>query len=156
MLAQLCGGSLWFAGNAVAADLHQSLGVPVGVAWLTSAVQLGFIAGTLLLAVSGLADRFESRTTFAGAALLGAGANLLTLGAGSAASVLATRVAVGLCLAGIYPIGMRAAAGWYARGLGRAGPGRPVRRSFGVLLDPFQVQAGVGQQLPAAGRLEQF
>ncbi|MCO4747487.1 MAG: MFS transporter [Proteobacteria bacterium] len=120
VIGQLCSTSLWFAGNAVAGDLRADLGVDVSVAWLTSAVQLGFIAGTLGFAVTGLADRFESRTTFLVAALAGAAANLGTLAADTSEAVLLSRLAVGLCLAGIYPIGMRAAAGWYAQGLGRA------------------------------------
>ena len=45
------------------------------VAAVTSAVQLGFIAGTLVFALLNLADRFRARAVFLASAVLGAGAN---------------------------------------------------------------------------------
>jgi MFS family permease len=120
--SQLCGTSLWFAGNAVLGDLVRTWGSDAGaVASLTSAVQAGFIAGTLLSAAIGLADRVSPRRLFLIASLLGAAANLALLAApGSWGTALASRFLTGLCLAGIYPVGMKVAAGWYREGLGRA------------------------------------
>jgi MFS family permease len=88
---------------------------------VTSAVQLGFIAGTLVFAVLALADRFSPRAVFLACACACALANaaLLVLPPGMTA-LLACRFATGFFLAGIYPMGMKIASGWYQGGLGRA------------------------------------
>ena len=103
-------------------DLQQAYGWPAqSVATLTSAVQLGFIAGTLVFAVLALADRFSARRLFLLCALASAAC---TLGAawtgGSLNTMLAWRVATGFFLAGIYPVGMKIAAQWFPNGLGAA------------------------------------
>jgi len=118
--AQFAGISMWFAGNAVLPELQAELGAEDMLGLVTSTVQAGFIVGTLASALTGLADRVSPRALFLASALLGAAANLLVLAAPSAAAVGAARFAVGLCLAGIYPIGMKIAAGWYKDGLGSA------------------------------------
>jgi len=49
VFSQLAGASLWFSGNALLPDLQEALGLPAdALAGVTSAVQLGFIAGTLV------------------------------------------------------------------------------------------------------------
>ncbi|WP_216680474.1 MFS transporter [Hymenobacter siberiensis] len=120
--AQFCCTSLWFAGNAVAPDmaarLHQGPGF---MASLTSAVQLGFIAGTLAFALLAVADRFSPSRVFALSAALAALCNLgLVLPGLPVAGLLACRVLTGFFLAGIYPVGMKIAADYYAAGLGRS------------------------------------
>lgn len=120
VFAQFAGTSLWFAGNAVLPELQAALGVEGLLGLVTSAVQLGFIAGTLISAVSGLADRVSPRKLFLVSAVLGAVCNLGVLVAGTPTAVAAARFLTGVCLAGIYPIGMKIAAGWYQRGLGGA------------------------------------
>ncbi|MCO4763617.1 MAG: MFS transporter [Myxococcales bacterium] len=122
VLAQFAGTSLWFAGNAVVSDLQRISGLGAeAVGWLTSAVQLGFIVGTLLFAILNVADRFRPRTVFASCALLAAGANAaLVAFAADVTVMLALRFLVGFFLAGIYPVGMKIAASWYGKGLGRA------------------------------------
>jgi predicted MFS family arabinose efflux permease len=122
VLSQFAGTSLWFAGNAVLPDLQRELGLPpAALGWVTSAVQLGFIAGTLLFAFLALADRYSPRKVFFACSLAGAAANGATLfiteGLGA---LLALRFAAGFFLAGIYPVGMKIAAGWYQRDLGKA------------------------------------
>ncbi len=83
---------------------------PDGAAWLTMAVQAGFVLGTLVSAVLNLADRWPSRWLFAGSALLAAGATwMIALGEGPA---VGWRFATGLFLAGVYPVGMRMMATW--------------------------------------------
>ncbi len=119
--SQFAGTALWFAGNAVVGDLQQALHLPPGaVGGLTSAVQLGFIAGTLVFAALTLADRMPARWLFCACCLLGAVANLGLLVADGYYSLLGLRFATGLFLAGIYPVGMKIAASWYERGLGAA------------------------------------
>src|SRR5512134_1287994 len=76
VFAEFLGGSLWFSANAAADDLERAWGLhAAGVGALTSAVQLGFISGTLLFALSGLADRYPASRIFAVCAVAGAVAN---------------------------------------------------------------------------------
>lgn len=122
VLAQFAGTSLWFAVNAVMPDLQREFGWPAtAVGTLTSALQAGFIAGTLVFALLAIADRFAPRRVFLVCALAGAGC---TIGAWAMVSdftaLLAWRFATGFFLAGIYPVGMKIAAQWYTRGLGPA------------------------------------
>ncbi len=121
-LAQLFGTSLWFSANSAADDLRRAWGASVSdIGILTSAVQLGFILGTLVFALSGLADRFPASRIFPVCALLGAGFNAcfawLSTGIASGAVF---RFAVGICLAGIYPIGMKLIVSWVPERTGSA------------------------------------
>ena len=120
VLSQFAGTSLWFAVNAVMPDLQQAWGLPAAaVGPLTSAVQLGFVAGTLVFALLMVADRFSPASVFLVCSLLGAAANAaMLLTDGRLAVLLALRFAVGFLLAGIYPVGMKIAAMWYRERLG--------------------------------------
>lgn len=120
--AQFAGTSLWFAVNAVMPDLQRELGwATAAVGTLTSALQLGFILGTLAFALLAIADRFSARAVFLVCALAGAAC---TVGAWAMVrhyeALLIWRFATGFFLAGIYPVGMKIAAQWYMRGLGGA------------------------------------
>lgn len=120
--AQFTGTSLWFAVNAVMPDLQRAWGLPAAaVGTLTSAVQLGFIAGTLVFALLGVADRWPARRVFLACSAAGAAANGLgALIPPSLDLLLLLRFLTGFFLAGIYPVGMKLAASWYPRGLGAA------------------------------------
>jgi MFS family permease len=120
VLSQFAGTSLWFAVNAVMPDLQRDWGLPAAaLGSLTSAVQLGFVAGTLAFALLMLADRFAPARVFLACALLGALCNAaLLLAGGRLAVLLALRFAIGFLLAGIYPVGMKIAASWYRERLG--------------------------------------
>ena len=114
VVAQLLGTSLWFSANAAFDDLARIWGIDTsGIGTLTMAVQLGFILGTLVFALSGLADRFLASRVVAACCFVGAAANLafafLTDGLASAA---AFRFVVGFALAGIYPLGMKLVVSW--------------------------------------------
>jgi MFS family permease len=122
VLAQFAGTSLWFAVNAVMPDLQIQMGWPASdVGRLTSALQLGFIAGTLVFAVLAIADRFSSRRVFLLCSLAG---SLCTLGAlahvDDFLALLMWRATTGFFLAGIYPVGMKIASQWFPKGLGVA------------------------------------
>ena len=121
-VAQLLGTSLWFSANSAADDLRRAWGASVSdIGILTSAVQLGFILGTLVFALSGFADRFPASRIFSVCALLGAAFNAcfawLSTGIASGAVF---RFAVGICLAGIYPIGMKLIVSWVPKRTGSA------------------------------------
>jgi len=122
VLAQFAGTSLWFAINAVMPDLQIQMGWPASdVGRLTSALQLGFIAGTLVFAVLAIADRFSSRRVFLICSLAG---SMCTLGALTQVddflALLMWRATTGFFLAGIYPVGMKIASQWFPKGLGVA------------------------------------
>ena len=112
--AQLFGTSLWFSANSAALDLIREWQITVAdIGWLTNAVQAGFIIGTFLIAFTGFADRFKASTIFTVAALLGAFFNLcFAWFAHSLVDGMIYRFCVGVCLAGIYPIGMKLVVQW--------------------------------------------
>ncbi len=88
---------------------------------LTVAVQAGFISGTLLIALTGFADRVRASRLFAASALAGAASNAtFVLVAAEPTLATATRFATGLCLAGVYPLGMKLVVGWTPRHAGAA------------------------------------
>lgn len=122
VVAQLFGTSLWFSVNSAADDLIASWGLEAAaIGTLTNAVQLGFILGTLTFALSGLADRFAASRIFAVCAVLGALSNAaFALFAGSLASGLPLRFAVGFALAGVYPLGMKLVVSWVPERAGAA------------------------------------
>ncbi len=122
ILSQFAGGALWFAGNAVIGDLQRDLGMSeAALGYVTSAVQLGFIVGTLVFAFFALSDIHSPRIVYFVCSLAGAAANAATYAfAEGLASVLAWRFATGFFLAGIYPVGMKIASGWYRKDLGNA------------------------------------
>lgn len=112
--AELFGMSLWFAANAVASMLRAEWQLSGSeVAWLTTVVQLGFVAGTAVSALLNLADVVPARMLFALSAVLGALANALLLGARGYELALVTRFATGFFLAGVYPPAMKMAATWF-------------------------------------------
>jgi MFS family permease len=122
VLSQFAGTSLWFAGNAVLGDLQAAWGLaPDALGHATSAVQLGFIAGTLTFAFFAIADLVSPRIVFFVCALLGALFNLGIYALGEGLwTLLAFRFLTGFFIAGIYPVGMKIASGWFRRDLGNA------------------------------------
>ena len=122
IFSQFACTSLWFAGNAIITDLQSAMNVSINdVGIVTSAVQLGFIMGTFVFAFFALSDRYSPRKIFLFCSILGALSNLLILFiAFDLFSLLVLRFITGFFLTGIYPIGMKIAAGWYKKGLGNA------------------------------------
>jgi MFS family permease len=114
--------SLWFGVSAVAPQVAAEWKLnAAATAWLTLAVQIGFVAGTLASALLNLPDVIRARRLFALSAFAGAVANaLLAWGAHSAAPAIALRFATGLFLAGVYPPGMKIIATWFRSGRGFA------------------------------------
>lgn len=112
--------SVWFAGTAAVPDLLAAgLLAPGRAGWLTTAVQLGFVAGTLVSAVLSLADRRDPRLLFLACGLLASASTLAqTLVAPSGGAALALRFAAGAAMAGVYPVGMKLAASWAKGDLG--------------------------------------
>lgn len=122
VFSQFAGGSMWFVGNAVIGDLQRLLDLSAGaVADISSAVQLGFMAGTLVFSILSIADRFSPSRVFLFSTVAGAVFNIAVIWLGTSLfSVLLLRFMTGFFLAGIYPVGMKIAADWYQKGLGKA------------------------------------
>ena len=119
-VAELFGMSLWFTASALAPRLALTWDLSSAQAGaLTTAVPLGFVAGTATAAVLNFADLFPARRYFAVSALLGAVANAALIAAGGYGTALALRFLTGFFLAGVYPPAMKMAATWFrsARGL---------------------------------------
>lgn len=122
VISQFCCTSLWFAGNGVINDLVINFNLSeTALGHLTSAVQFGFIIGTLVFAILTIADRFSPSKVFLISALLGSFFNLGVISeANSLTSLLSLRFFTGFFLAGIYPVGMKIAADYYEKGLGKS------------------------------------
>jgi MFS family permease len=122
VVAQFCCTSLWFASNAVMSDLVINFGLTANaIGNLTSAVQFGFILGTLVFAVLAIADRFSPSKVFLMSALLGALFNAGLIWEGNNLTMmLSIRFLTGFFLAGIYPVGMKIAADYFNKGLGKS------------------------------------
>ena len=114
--------SLWFSASASVPAIRAEWGLSdSGAAWLTLAVQLGFVAGTLASAIGTLPDVLATRHLFAICAFLGAAVNaMFALTARGLAAGLPLRFLTGFFLAGVYPPGMKIMATWFRRGRGMA------------------------------------
>jgi len=122
ILSQFGCTSLWFAGNAVIDELVLKTGLgPEIMGYVLSSVQLGFILGTFVFALFMIADRFPPSKVFLICSLLAAGCNsILLYDSPSKWLVLLARSGTGFFLAGIYPVGMKIAADYFEKGLGKA------------------------------------
>lgn len=122
VFSQFAGTSLWFAGNAIIGNLQDAFQLSENITGhLTSVVQFGFIAGTLIFALFTISDRFSPSKVFFVCAILGAISNLsIYWFANGFISLLVLRFTTGFFLAGIYPVGMKISADWHEKGLGKA------------------------------------
>jgi MFS family permease len=120
VVSQMCAMSLWFTAAAIMPDMIREGALDSFTqALMTSMVQAGFVTGALIISISGLADRYDPRLIVAACALGAAVANavLLTASIGGSGAI-AARFATGALLAGVYPVGMKIAAGWGLRDRG--------------------------------------
>lgn len=122
VIAQFFCTSLWFAGNGVLVSLIADSNLATdSLGNITSAVQFGFIIGTLLFALLTLTDRFSPSKVFLWSAVLGALSNLGLVWDGDGwTHILISRFFTGFFLAGIYPVGMKIAADYFDKGLGKS------------------------------------
>ena len=182
LLCEVGAMTVWFSSASVVATIQQTQVVsPQAAALLTSAIQAGFVLGTLLSALLSLADRFDSRRLFMASALVAAAATAtLAFLPPTGAAVYGLRFITGMCMAGVYPVGMRLAATW-ARGdlglligllvgaltFGSASPhllaaagGADWRLVYGVAAacaafsGCAELACGVGPNIPRAARLD--
>ncbi|WP_373496116.1 nitrate/nitrite transporter [Aquiflexum sp.] len=122
VLCQFLCTSLWFAGNSVLPDLIGPLNLNrTFLGNLTSAVQLGFISGTLIFAVFTISDKFSPSKVFLICAILGSIFNfMMSIDGLKGIDILIFRFMTGFFLAGIYPVGMKIASDYFQKGLGKS------------------------------------
>ncbi|MGB5274156.1 MAG: MFS transporter [Flavobacteriaceae bacterium] len=122
IVAQFACTSLWFAGNAIIEPLMLKTGLGQEImGYVLSSVQLGFISGTLVFALLMVADRYSPSRVFMICALLASMFNFMLLSDSiSKGLLIVARFGTGFFLAGIYPVGMKIAADYYEKGLGKA------------------------------------
>ncbi|WP_342641546.1 MFS transporter [Rhodoligotrophos ferricapiens] len=120
LISEVAAMSAWFATTASLADLTARAALShFQQALLTSSVQAGFVAGTLASALLVLADRFDTRRLFSISAFTAALANLAMLAFEPASlAVPFLRFITGMCMAGVYPVGMKLASSWAKGDLG--------------------------------------
>ena len=145
--AELLAMSLWFTGTAALPQLAEAWSAGYGLtAWLTIAVQLGFVAGALGAAVFNLPDVFRADRIFVVGSLAAAAANALFawVAAEHVAAALMLRFLTGAFLAGVYPTGMKLLAGWFKEGRGLA---------LGIFIAALTVGSALPHAVEAAGNL---
>jgi MFS family permease len=126
MLGLICAGvvlcmTTWFSATAITPELIQRWRLSgAAVAWLTNAVQLGFVTGALLSSFVSLPDLVPLRRLMGVSAVVAAAANLCLLWAPSTGWLLVARFVTGVALAGIYPPALKLTATWFVRGRGTA------------------------------------
>src|SRR5215208_5394839 len=119
VFSQFAGTSLWFAGNAIIHDIQPASSGSFSN--ITSIVQFGFIAGTLIFSLLTIADRFAAPKVFFFSSVIASIANLLLIVlAKDTAWLYLLRFITGFFLAGIYPVGMKIAADCFPQKLGNA------------------------------------
>lgn len=122
IISQFLCTSLWFAGNSIINDLVSYFNLSSNtLSYITSSVQLGFISGTLIFALLAISDKFSPSKIFFLCAVLGGAFNLgILVPNNNIYSLLIFRFLTGFALAGIYPIGMKIAADYFDKGLGKS------------------------------------
>lgn len=145
-LALVLSMSTWFSTAAVLSQLREdwSLGSTAG-AWLTIAVQLGFVGGAFAIALTGWADRIEPRRLILFGSAGAAAANLSLVAFDSFGPALFSRALTGAFLAGVYPPALKAMSSWYRKGRGFA---------LGVMVAALTVGSALPHLINALGGLE--
>ena len=138
--------STWFSASAVIPQLRDEWSLSDGAAaWLTIAVQLGFVAGAVLSSVFNLSDVLPVRRIMIVSALGAAGVNLLLLLADGPEVALPLRFLTGAFLAGLYPPALKLMATWFRTGRGTA---------LGVMVGALTLGSALPHLVNALGGLE--
>ena len=145
--AGLLAMSPWFSATVVLPELTRLWNAELSVsAWLTMAVQLGFVVGGLVSALFNLPDRFSAPRVFAASSVAAAVVNaaFAAVAAEHITSALVLRFLTGAFLAGVYPPGMKILAGWFREGRGTA---------LGILVGALTVGSALPHGVRAMGDL---
>jgi MFS family permease len=148
-VAIVLGMAPWFAATVVAQGMALEFAISIGQQpWLTLGVQLGFVLGSLISASFLLSDRVSARrlaAICAGIAALTTGA--LTFPGVGVSGVIGLRILTGAALAGVYPPGIKLAAGWTESHRGTA---------IGILVGAVTLGSGAPHLLRLTGDLDNW
>jgi MFS family permease len=136
----------WFSASAVVPQLRDDWVLSdTAAAWLTIAVQLGFVAGALVSSVLNVADVVAPRLVILGGAVGAAAANALLGAVSGAGAAIPLRFATGFFLAGVYPPALKLMATWFLRGRGTA---------LGILVGALTLGSATPHLVNALGGLD--
>ncbi|HYP22367.1 MAG TPA: MFS transporter, partial [Actinomycetota bacterium] len=145
-VALVLGMSTWFSASAVVPQLREEWGLgDSAAAWLTIAVQLGFVAGAVLSSLLNLSDVLPVRSIMIVSSLGAAAVNLFLLVADGAATAIPARFLTGAFLAGLYPPALKLMATWFTKGRGTA---------LGVMVGALTLGSALPHLVNALGGLE--
>ena len=148
-LAMVLGMTPWFSATVAAPGMRAEWNATPSVsAWLTIAVQLGFVLGTFVSAVLLLSDRFSARRLASASSLLVtiATATLAWRHTGATTAIVLCGL-TGAALAGVYPPGIKIAAGWWRAGRGTA---------IGILVGALTIGSAMPNLLRAVAPVEKW
>jgi len=145
-VAVLLAMATWFSASAVVPQLREEWGLSDGAAaWLTIAVQLGFVFGAVLSSLLNLSDIVPVRSVMIGACAGAASANLLILAADGPGLAIPLRFLTGVFLAGLYPPALKLMATWFVKGRGTA---------LGVMVGALTLGSALPHLVNALGGLD--
>nr|WSW66283.1 MFS transporter [Streptomyces sp. NBC_00995] len=146
-MVQVLGLAVWFSMSAVVPSLRTDWGLTAaGAVWLTASVQIGFVVGAVASAALNLADRVPPQRLLAASAAAAAVCTVvLALAADGLAVAVPLRFMTGMCLAGVYPTGMKLMVSWS----GTAGRGR----TMGVLIAALTLGSALPHLIAGVGSL---
>jgi MFS family permease len=145
-LALILAMSTWFSASAVVPQLREEWALSSGAAaWLTIAVQLGFVTGAIVSSLFNLSDLMSPRIIIFGGALGAAAANAGLLLADGSADALPFRALTGFFLAGVYPPALKLMSTWFQKGRGLA---------LGVLVGAITVGSAMPHLVNGLGGLD--
>lgn len=137
--------SPWFTTAAVIGELRSDWQISTATAsWLTIAVQLGFVAGAVVLAATNLADVIPPRTLVLIGAIGAATANAAIVVFDDPGLAIASRAVSGAFLAAVYPPALKAISQWYVEGRGMA---------MGVMIGALTLGSALPHLINAVGGL---
>lgn len=113
--------STWFSATAVIPQLRSLWALsPTASAWMTIAVQIGFVVGAVVSSLFNIADLVPSRYIIMGGSFGAAIANALLLVAGGPEIGIPLRFATGFFIAGVYPPALKLLSTWFRENRGLA------------------------------------
>lgn len=120
-IALVLGMSTWFSASSIIPQLQETWTLTdTSKAWLTIAVQLGFVAGALVSAALNISDRIRPQVVILIGGVGAGVANLVLIWAGGPFVGIPLRFTAGFFMAGVYPPAFKLISTWFREGRGMA------------------------------------
>jgi MFS family permease len=145
-LALILAMTTWFSASAVIPQLRAEWDLTSGTAaWLTIAVQIGFVAGALVSSALNLADILPPRIVIMGGCVGAALSNILIVVVDGPGGAIPLRFLTGFFLSAVYPPALKLMSTWFVRGRGLA---------LGILVGAITFGTAVPHLVNGLGGLE--